>query len=206
MINKETTTAEIEAIKSEIVPENHKQLDLLDLQASDATKTEIEMKLSTISTIAAVIKASLKSGINNDYAVIPGTGTKPTLLQPGARKICLLFGLTPTFKIESSYVNYDAPFSFERRGKSRTTSSYITETKTSLGTFNYVMSCEIRNADGKLISTGWGQCTNREVGKQDAPENTILKICKKRALVDAVLGIANMTEAFTQDLEDYKKY
>lgn len=33
-----------------------------------------------------------------DYGVIPGTGDKPTLLQPGAQKICLMFGLTPTFE------------------------------------------------------------------------------------------------------------
>ena len=29
-----------------------------------------------------------------DYGTIPGTGTKPTLLKPGAEKLCTLFGLT----------------------------------------------------------------------------------------------------------------
>jgi len=33
-------------------------------------------------------------------------------------------------------------------------------------------------------------------------KNTILKMAKKRALVDAVLGFATLSEVFTQDLED----
>lgn len=31
---------------------------------------------------------------NIDFGVIPGTGTKPTLLKPGAEKLCTLFGLS----------------------------------------------------------------------------------------------------------------
>jgi hypothetical protein len=30
-----------------------------------------------------------------DYGVIPGTGSKPTLLKPGAERLCTLFGLSP---------------------------------------------------------------------------------------------------------------
>jgi hypothetical protein len=32
---------------------------------------------------------------NVDYGVIPGTGSKPTLLKPGAERLCTLFGLSP---------------------------------------------------------------------------------------------------------------
>jgi hypothetical protein len=34
-----------------------------------------------------------------DYGVIPGTGNKPTLLKPGAEKLCSVFGLVPRFTI-----------------------------------------------------------------------------------------------------------
>lgn len=34
-----------------------------------------------------------------DYGKIPGCGDKPTLLKPGAEKLCTLFGLTVRFKI-----------------------------------------------------------------------------------------------------------
>jgi hypothetical protein len=33
-----------------------------------------------------------------DYGVIPGTGSKPTLLKPGAEKLCTAFGLVPHFE------------------------------------------------------------------------------------------------------------
>lgn len=39
----------------------------------------------------------MKSG--TDFGVIPGTGTKPTLLKPGAEKLCTLFGLSPEFNL-----------------------------------------------------------------------------------------------------------
>lgn len=39
----------------------------------------------------------LRDGV--DFGVIPGTGVKPTLLKPGAEKLCTLFGLTTRFEI-----------------------------------------------------------------------------------------------------------
>ena len=37
---------------------------------------------------------------------------------------------------------------------------------------------------------------------RDAVQNTILKMTKKRALVDGVLNIGNLSARFTQDVED----
>ncbi len=37
--------------------------------------------------------------VNTDYGVIPGTGAKPTLLKPGAEKLCALFGLAITYDV-----------------------------------------------------------------------------------------------------------
>lgn len=34
---------------------------------------------------------------DTDYGIIPGTGTKPSLLKPGAEKLCSFFGLAPVF-------------------------------------------------------------------------------------------------------------
>lgn len=44
-------------------------------------------------------KSAMKHGV--DYGAIPGTD-KPTLLKPGAEKLCSLFGLTPTFQVVES--------------------------------------------------------------------------------------------------------
>jgi hypothetical protein len=40
----------------------------------------------------------LREGV--DFGKIPGTGDKPTLLKPGAEKLCTLFGLTVRFAVE----------------------------------------------------------------------------------------------------------
>lgn len=47
-------------------------------------------------TIVQFTRDAMKDGI--DFGIIPGTGQKPTLLKPGAEKLCTLFGLTPTFE------------------------------------------------------------------------------------------------------------
>ena len=44
-------------------------------------------------------RAALHEGV--DFGVIPNT-SKPTLLKPGAEKLCTLFGLSPTFEILDS--------------------------------------------------------------------------------------------------------
>lgn len=43
-------------------------------------------------TIVEFVKAAMQR--DTDFGVIPGTGTKPTLLKPGAEKLLTLFGLT----------------------------------------------------------------------------------------------------------------
>lgn len=40
------------------------------------------------------MRNSMVKGIDADYAVIPGTGSKPSLLKPGAEKLARLFGLS----------------------------------------------------------------------------------------------------------------
>lgn len=41
-----------------------------------------------------------------DYGVIPGTNTKPTLLKPGAEKLCRLFGLSADIKLVYSVEDF----------------------------------------------------------------------------------------------------
>jgi hypothetical protein len=43
--------------------------------------------------MSQVAKTLMTQGV--DYGVIPGAGSKPTLLKPGAEKLCSLYGLSP---------------------------------------------------------------------------------------------------------------
>jgi len=49
------------------------------------------------SELQKIVKDAMHDG--TDYGVIPGTGTKPTLLLPGAQKLCRFFGLRPSYEL-----------------------------------------------------------------------------------------------------------
>jgi len=48
-------------------------------------------------TFNSFVKQNLRDGV--DFQVIPGTGTKPSLVKPGAEKLCALFGLSARFAV-----------------------------------------------------------------------------------------------------------
>jgi len=156
-----------------------------------------------------------------DYGVIEGTG-KPTLLKPGAEKLCDVYGLSAG----------EAQISFTRDDTKNPV--YI----------SYQLSLPIiSRADGRVIMVGVGSANSWEkkykwrwafdnelpagmsteglrtkngTGKNGRPytqyrvpnddiddiDNTLLKMAKKRALVDAVLSATRSSALFTQDIEN----
>lgn len=166
-----------------------------------------------------------------DYGIVPGT-QKPTLLKPGAEKLCTAFGLCPEFEPISQIEDFDK------------------------GIFHYRYRCTLYHIEmGLKIATGIGSCNSKEdkyrwraeecpnchkqkifksrypdrqtgkIGwycgacKINFPEemftgakeentdpysliNTLDKMAQKRALVAAVLIGTNASEFFTQDIED----
>jgi len=175
-----------------------------------------------------------------DYGTIPGT-PKPTLLKPGADKLCELYGLADDFIIEARVEDYttDPPL------------------------FDYTIKCVLTTRrDSRLVGTGFGsgnswegkyrwresrrKCplcgkesiikgkeeygggwvcfkkkdgcgakftdddkaiVDQKAGKEvndDVPtlKNTILKMAKKRAKVDAVISVTRSSGIFTQDMDD----
>src|SRR5262245_61006686 len=49
--------------------------------------------------MAQVAQTLMVEGV--DYGTIPGTNSKPTLLKPGAERLCTLFSLSPELHIEA---------------------------------------------------------------------------------------------------------
>jgi len=142
---------------------------------------DIQQMTSMFSKISHFQKNVQKELIQNiDYGIIPGTD-KPTLLKPGAEKIITLLGLTSDFELCDSTRNFDEGF------------------------FQYLFKARIYK-NGNLITEGLGTCNSREskYKKMDANsiDNTILKMAKKRALIDAALLVASLSQIFTQDIED----
>ena len=119
----------------------------------------------------------------SDFGFIPGCGSKPTLLKPGAEKLCDIFGFAKYIEVTNRLEEWDK------------------------GIFAYEVKAVLTNKRTGLVEAeGIGCCNSREkkYKQQDSYTivNTILKIAKKRALVDAVLSATRSSGLFTQDIED----
>ena len=139
---------------------------------------QVQATMQKITQFQKVIQDTLHQ--NHDFGVIPGS-EKPTLLKPGAEKILMMMGLRSEFEIVDSTRDFDKGF------------------------FQYQVRCKLYKND-LLITEGLGACNTKERKyiKQDpyTLDNTVLKMAKKRALVDATLLVASLSDIFTQDLED----
>ncbi len=139
---------------------------------------QVQATMNKITQFQQVIQKTLHQG--HDFGIIPGTD-KPTLLKPGAEKILMMMGLRSEFEIVDSTRDFEKGF------------------------FQYQVRCKLLRGD-MVITEGLGACNTRERKylKMDpyTMDNTVLKMAKKRALVDAALLVASLSDVFTQDVED----
>lgn len=116
-----------------------------------------------------------------DYGIIPSAGNKPSLFKPGAQKLMSAFGLGSVIK------------SHERIFENNMLMYEVTVTLINKGT-------------GQTEAEGVGCCSSgeRRYSRQSVSDvaNTLLKMAKKRALVDAVIDATGASCIFTQDVED----
>jgi hypothetical protein len=174
-----------------------------------------------------------------DYGLIPGTGNKPTLLKPGAEKLCDVYGLSREVEVTHRIEDWERPFfHYEVKAtlRSMRTGLVVAEGIGSCNShetkYRYrqaARKCPVCGTEaiikGKAeYGGGWlcfgkkGGCgakfedgdetiTGQEVGRVENPDvadvvNTILKMAKKRGLVDAVLSATRSSGLLTQDIED----
>jgi len=82
----------------------------------------------------------------------------------------------------------------------------VVEQGESIGLYRFVVKCNIvLRQTGTVIASGVGACSSLESKYIRSPrdyENTVLKMAKKRAMVDAVLNAFGLSDRFTQDIED----
>lgn len=167
-------------------------LTVVDNTAFLATINEQDtiQQLKAIEKFQAIIQSQFRE--NHHYGIIPGTGKKPTLLQPGAQTICTLLGLQPQYecvdKIED-YIN---------------------------GFFSYTFRCRLIDKTGCVRADQFASANTKETkwerdwkyNEDGTPKgvgnmaNTVLKMAQKRALVGASLFIGCLSDLFTQDLDD----
>lgn len=73
----------------------------LALMSDEEFEARLQQVVKAQERSVRIKQALMKEGV--DYGVIPGTGDKPTLLLPGAQKLCLAFRLVPTFDLSIRY-------------------------------------------------------------------------------------------------------
>ena len=132
-----------------------------------------------LDVIEAIVVKHLKAG--RDYDRLPNT-TKPTLLKSGAEILAGVFSFRTTAKVISRVENFDKQFVL------------------------YEVGVTVFDKDNNIVAEGLGSCNSRERKylKTDFATNlnTVLKIAKKRAFVDAILTATHASHIFTQDIED----
>jgi hypothetical protein len=140
---------------------------------------------SQVGKIQALMEAVMQKG--QHYGVIPGTSGKPSLLKPGAEKLCFVFRFAAGFQVERIDLADDHR--------------------------EYVVNCVLRDTTGRLVAQGVGSCSSKEKkyryrkNGEENPNiadvyNTVLKMAKKRAHVDATITACAASDIFTQDVED----
>ena len=153
-----------------------------------------------------------------DYGVIPGTGKKPTLLKPGAEKLCSLFGLVPVFEVLDKITDFDKGMFYfqylcklEKNGSTVGTGIGSCNSKEKKYRYRYVMEWEASDSDKEnaidvIDVKGKNNRTYKKYKVENSEPfelvNTIDKMAQKRALVAATLIATNASEFFTQDIED----
>ena len=228
-MNNEDSTTELLHV-SEMQRDDDEAREMVATQM--AGELTVDQLVGQIEKVQDAMRRAMHDG--EHYGVIPGT-QKPTLLKPGAEKLCLLFRLAPS---------YD-----------------VTRREMDGGHIEYEVACQLRHiTSDSLIASGVGLCTTMETryrwrkgahacphcaesaiikGKEEFgggwlcwkkkggcgakfaddafdmadlkpvenPDladtyNTVLKMAKKRAHVDATLTATAASDIFTQDMED----
>lgn len=167
-----------------------------------------------------------------DYDTIPGT-QKPTLLLPGAEKIRMMFGFADKYDIQYNHMNdghrevivtcslynHDNVYLGGGVGSCSTMESKYRYRKSSSSyeVLNTPVPSDYWDDRGKYKGYGakkidnkwtwvkWGNAQKIENSDIADVYNTVLKMAKKRALVDAVKTVTGSSDLFTQDTEDFKE-
>ncbi len=196
----------------------------------------VQQVLGQVALIQQIMSTAMKEG--EHFGRIPGCGDKPTLLKPGAEKLCLTFRLAPTYDVDERNTDrghreyrvqctlssiltgsflgqgvgtcstMENKYRF-RQGAAEPTDKPVPRTYWDIRGEDPAKAQELIGGKGfsvkKVDGKGWMIAKGGEKVENDNPAdcyNTVLKMAKKRALVDAVLTATAASDIFTQDLED----
>jgi hypothetical protein len=163
-----------------------------------------------VNVIQDVMKSVMKEG--EHFGSIPGCGSKKTLLKSGAEKILMAFrlGAEPSVQTDerADSVSYRVTVRIFNISDGNTVGYGIGECSSLEEKYAWratYVDAEWQHTPPELKRmkyTQKGETRQIRTNFKDV-SNTVLKMAKKRALIDAVLTATAASDIFTQDLEDW---
>lgn len=186
--------------------------------------------VNQVQLIQHVMEKVMKDG--EHYGVIPGCGKKPSLLKAGAEKLSLTFRLAPAYTITQTdltggHREYYVKCTLTHIPTGKVFGEGVGACSTMEGKYRF-RTGEVEFTDKEVPKEYWTSRDQKLIGgkgfstkkndsgkwmvvragdkvEHDNPAdyyNTVLKMAKKRAHVDAVLTATAASDIFTQDIED----
>jgi len=181
---KDKLAERVEIVNTDEQSQNVIMLKPTEKPESDSIIPEFAISIAQAKDRITLLQSFVKEMMlpNVDYGLIPGC-QKPSLYKSGAEKLCDVYGFSKQLEVTNRIEDWEQ------------------------GIFAYeVKMILISKRTGLIEAEGIGSCNNRErkYKNQDGFTlcNTILKMAKKRALIDAVLSATRSSGIFTQDIED----
>lgn len=197
-----------------------------ELTVAENTETSLscENVMAQVQQIQQILKSVMKKG--EHYGTIPGCGDKPTLLKSGAEKLCLTFRMAPSYPVNErtdlpgGHREVNIVCELRHIASGNVLGQGVGCCSTMEGKYRYrtqatgyeVPKVYWETRDPNAL--GGPQFSSKKVNgvwmivekiEHDNPAdffNTVLKMAKKRALVDAALTATAASDLFTQDIED----
>jgi hypothetical protein len=171
------------------------------LAGGRANLSQMSVMVEEREAFTEFVKGFLKKG--QDYGEIPGAGKKQTLLKPGAEKILRLYNCRAEYDVQDTSTSETRRYIVSARVYEISTGLLVA---TGVGSGNsgeqkYQQAIQSRNRRAGESAKRRRQPPPAEVTADDL-DNTVLKMAKKRALVDAAQALGLASEFFTQDLDE----
>lgn len=203
--------------------------DETQIATKENNQLSINEMVAQVTSIQELMNKLLKK--DEHYGVIPGT-SKPTLYKAGAEKLCTMFRLAPQYietrrQLDNGHVDYIVKCRLvhivtnynwgEGLGSCSTMESKYKYRTDYEDTGKSVPKDYWENRDANLIggkefstkkfNGSWKIVKKSKIENPDIADqwNTVLKMAKKRALVDAILTATATSDIFYQDLEDLRE-
>jgi len=197
---------------------------LLDMDAGGSNEMAVRLAemTSKLDLVQKFFKGIMVKGL--DYGIIPGTD-KPTLYKPGAEKLCELYGFASVVKSKKDTRDFNNGYYLAELTMQiihRKTGTIIAEgvgeasSYESKYRYRWIYESDIPKGIDKeslLSKTFKNKTTGNEYSKYRIENtdlvdqwNTILKMAKKRALVDAVLSATRSSGIFSQSEDEMEAW